>query len=180
VKPNVPWSDCPHRCINCGERVHGQECGYPVDPDYCDVGRYVPVNPLRLSAEGQADFGRRGAIVCNNCYDTTHRYESGYEITWGSAPDAADNEFDAAEVPDDVAATEPDAAPAVVDYSSFTLDHVEYSTSCIHPIVPPPKKSKGKSPTPEQLTCFKGFGGALHFTPPSRHLLTQFASLLAN
>jgi hypothetical protein len=28
VKRNVPWANCPHHCINCGERVHGQECGY--------------------------------------------------------------------------------------------------------------------------------------------------------
>jgi hypothetical protein len=77
----------------------------------------------------------------------------------------AADEFNAAEVPDDVAATEPDAAPAVVDYSSFTLDHVEYSTTCIHPIAPPPKKSKGKSPTPEQLTRFKGFRRGSSFYP---------------
>ncbi len=76
AKPDVPWANCPHHCINCGEVVHGQACGRSVDPDYSEVGRYVPIQPLLLSACGQADYNRLGAIVCNHCYDTTHCYES--------------------------------------------------------------------------------------------------------
>ena len=59
VKPNVPW-------VN-GEVVHGQACERSVDPDYSEVGRYVPIKPLLLSARGEADYNRLGAIVCNHC-----------------------------------------------------------------------------------------------------------------
>lgn len=68
--PTIPLHQSAHKCMNCGEKMHGALCGALL-AELC-----VPINHDRLSTLGRSLANSMGTLICATCIESCRSEET--------------------------------------------------------------------------------------------------------